>query len=147
VLGYFTTLFIAAPLALITGVLQSPAVASKLSSGRGPFNRQVSRTVHFTVLLYFVAFFAAHVTMVMITGAVVNLNHITRGVNAHDWAGVWLAAIGIAIAVTLWLLATRFTLRFPRVLQMTGRSLVGWMMAGMERWRPSAEYSEKDFAD
>jgi len=81
------------------------------------------------------------------TGAVVNLNHITRGVNAHDWAGVWLAAIGIAIAVTLWLLATRFTLRFPRVLQMAGRSLVGWMMAGMERWRPSAEYSEKDFAD
>jgi methionine sulfoxide reductase catalytic subunit len=146
VMAYFTTVFIAAPLALITGLLQSPAVASKLSSGRGPFNRQVSRTVHFVVLLYFVAFFAAHVTMVLITGAVVNLNHITRGVDAHDWAGVWLAAIGIAIAITLWLLATRFTLRFPRVLQKTGRALVGWMMAGMERWRPSAEYSEKDIS-
>jgi hypothetical protein len=58
--------------------------------------------------------------MVLITCAVVNLNHITRGVDAHDWAGVWLAAIGIAIAVALWLLATPFTLRFPRVLQKTG---------------------------
>jgi DMSO/TMAO reductase YedYZ molybdopterin-dependent catalytic subunit len=46
----------------------------------------------------------------------------------------------------LWLVATPFTLRFPRVVQKTGRSLVGWMFAGMEHWRPSAEYSEKDIS-
>jgi DMSO/TMAO reductase YedYZ molybdopterin-dependent catalytic subunit/thiosulfate reductase cytochrome b subunit len=144
--AYFTTVFIAAPLAFVTGLLQSPAVASKLSSGRGMLNRQVARTVHFLVLLYFVAFIAVHVTMVFITGALVNLNHITRGVDAHNWGGVWLFAIGIGIIVMLWLVATPFTLRFPRVVQKVGRSLVGWMMAGMERWRPSAEYSEKDIS-
>src|SRR5262249_20160096 len=138
--------FVAAPLALITGLLQSPAVASKLSSGRGILNRQVVRTVHFFVLMYFVAFIAVHVTMVFITGALVNLNHITRGVAVRDWGGAGLFAIGIGIIVVAWLVATPFTLRFPRVVQKVGRGLVGWMMAGMEHWRPSAEYSEKDIS-
>jgi DMSO/TMAO reductase YedYZ molybdopterin-dependent catalytic subunit/thiosulfate reductase cytochrome b subunit len=143
-LAYFTTVFIAAPLALATGLMQSPAVASKLSSGRGLFNRQIMRTVHFCVLLYFLGFIAVHVLMVFITGVRGNLNHITRGVDNSSWGGVWLAAIGLAIIATLWLAASPFTLRFPRVVQKTGRSLVGWMMAGMEHWSPSAEYSEKD---
>jgi DMSO/TMAO reductase YedYZ molybdopterin-dependent catalytic subunit/thiosulfate reductase cytochrome b subunit len=145
-LAYFTTVFLAAPLALITGLLQSPAVASKLSSGRGILNRQVARTVHFLVLLYFVAFIAVHVTMVFITGALKNLNHITRGVDVRDWGGFVLFAIGIGIIVVLWLVATPFTLRFPRVVQKTGRAIVGWLMAGVEHWRPSAEYSEKDIS-
>ena len=145
-LAYLTTVFVAAPLAIITGLLQSPAVASKLSSGRGILNRQVSRTVHFGVLLYFIGFIGVHVTMVFITGWRVNLNHITRGVNAPDWSGVWLFAVGIAIIVVLWLLATPLTLRFARTVQETGRGLVGWMMAGMERWSPSAEYAEKDIS-
>jgi DMSO/TMAO reductase YedYZ molybdopterin-dependent catalytic subunit len=98
------------------------------------------------VLLYFVAFIAVHITMVFVTGALVNLNHITRGVDVHDWGGVGLFAIGIGIIVILWLVATPLTLRFPRVVQRTGRTLVGWMMAGMEHWRPSAEYSEKDIS-
>jgi len=145
-LAYFAPLFVAAPLAVITGLLQSPAVASKLSSGRGILNRQVMRTVHFVVLLFFVGFIATHVTMVFITGARVNLNHITRGVNAPDASGVWLFAVGIATIVLLWLLATPLTLRFARTVQQTGRALVGWMMAGMERWQPSAEYAEKDIS-
>src|SRR5262249_51211395 len=101
-LAYFTTVFVAAPLALITGLLQSPAVASKLSSGKGILNRQVARTVHFLVLMYFVAFIAVHVTMVFITGALVNLNHITRGVDVRDWGGFGLFAIGVGIIVVLW---------------------------------------------
>jgi len=28
----------------------------------------------------------------------------------------------------------------------TGRVLVGWLMAGMERWHPSAEYTEEDMS-
>jgi DMSO/TMAO reductase YedYZ molybdopterin-dependent catalytic subunit/thiosulfate reductase cytochrome b subunit len=145
-LAYMTTVFVAAPLALVTGLLQSPAVASKLSSGRGVLNRQVARTVHFGVLLYFVAFVATHVIMVFITGALKNLNHITRGVNAPDWSGAWLFAAGIALIAALWLAATPLTLRFPRTLQKAGRVVVGWMMAGMEHWRPSAEYSEKEIS-
>ena len=145
-LAYGLTVFVAAPLALITGLLQSPAVASKLSSGKGVLNRQVSRTVHFAVLLYFLGFIAVHVTLVFITGARVNLNHITRGVNAPDWSGVWLFAVGISIIVVLWLLATPVTLRFSRTVQNVGRALVGWMMAGMERWSPTAEYGEQDIS-
>src|SRR5262249_15222498 len=145
-LAYATTVFVAAPMALITGLLQSPAVASKISSGRGILNRQVSRTVHFLVLVYFVGFIAVHVMMVFVTGALVNFNHITRGVNAGGWGGARLFGIGIGIVIVLWVVATPFTLNFPRVVQKVGRGLVGWMMAGMERWRPSAEYSEKDIS-
>jgi thiosulfate reductase cytochrome b subunit len=145
-LAYFTTVFVAAPLAFATGLLQSPAVASKLSSGSGPLNRQVARTIHFLVLLYFIGFIAIHITMVFATSPKVNLNHITRGVQADDWGGVVLFVIGIAIIATLWLLATPLTLRYPRVVQKTGRLLVGGMMGGMEHWHPSAEYKEKDIS-
>jgi thiosulfate reductase cytochrome b subunit len=145
-LAYFTTVFIAAPLAFVTGLLQSPAVASKLSSGRGILNRQIARCVHFFVLMYFLLFLATHVTMVFITGPLRNLNHITRGVDARDWGGFGLFAIGIGVIVVLWVVATPFTLRFPRVVQRVGRTLVGWLMAGMEHWRPSAEYAEKDIS-
>jgi len=40
------------------------------------------RTVHFIVPLYFLFFIASHVIMVFITSPRVNLNHITRGVDA-----------------------------------------------------------------
>ncbi|MBE2237313.1 MAG: molybdopterin-dependent oxidoreductase [Caldilineaceae bacterium] len=145
-LAYFTTVFFAAPLALLTGLLQSPAIAGKFGTGAGIFNRQVSRTVHFGVLLYFVAFLVMHVTLVFITGARVNLNHITSGANTDSWQGVWLFLLGIAIVVGLWIAATPFTLRYPRVVQETGRFLVGWIKGGMEQWNPRAEYSEADIA-
>jgi DMSO/TMAO reductase YedYZ molybdopterin-dependent catalytic subunit len=138
--------FIAAPLATITGALQAPSVAGKLGTGRGIFNRQASRTVHFGVLLYFVVFIVAHVIMVLATGARVNLNHITRGVNTDSWAGVWLALIGVAIVAGLWFAASPFTLRYPRVIQRVGQFLVGWIKGGMEQWNPKAQYTEADVA-
>ena len=145
-LAYFTTVFIAAPLAIVTGLLQSPAIAAKLRLGSGILNRQISRTIHFGVLLYFLVFIAIHITMVMITGAVKNINHITRGVNAADPSGVALFAVGIAIAAFVWVLATPFTLRYPRVVQRSGRFLIGWLKGLMERWNPTLQYREADIS-
>ena len=142
-LTYFVTVFVAAPLALATGLLQSPAIAARFGFGAGVLNRQVSRTVHFGVLLYFVAYIAVHVTMVCITGAAVNFNHITRGVDAPDASGVWLFVLGTAVAAAIWIAATPFTLRYPRVVQKSGRFLVGWLKDLMERWNPTAQYREE----
>jgi len=142
-LTYFTTVFLAAPLAAVTGLLQSPSIAGKIGLATGVFNRQVSRTVHFCVLLYFVVFLAAHVTLVFITGARVNLNHITSGMNTNSWDGVWLFLAGMAIVVGLWIAATPFTLRYPRVVQKVGGLLIGWIKADMEQWDPKAEYTEE----
>ncbi|WP_407662898.1 hypothetical protein [Mycobacterium tilburgii] len=54
VFAYFITVFIAAPLAFVTGLLQAPAIAARFGLGRGVFNRQVARTVHFAVLVWMV---------------------------------------------------------------------------------------------
>ncbi len=145
-LSYFTTVFVAAPLALLTGVLQAPAIAGRFKTAVGIFNRQIARSIHFGVLVYFVLFLVVHVTMVLITGARINLNHITSGVNTNSWLGVWLVLVGLIVLAGLWAAATPFTLRYPRVIHKTGRFLVGWIKGGMERLKPRAEYTEADIA-
>ena len=145
-LAYFTTVFVAAPLAIVTGLFQSPAISAKAGSAAGFFNRQASRTVHFCVLLYFLVFLATHITFVMITGAGKNLNHITRGVNVDSAKGVWLFVVGITIIVLLWIAATPFTLRHPRVVQKVGGHVIHWVKAGMEHWNPTSQYTEKDIS-
>ncbi|MGA5541338.1 molybdopterin-dependent oxidoreductase [Mycobacterium sp. NPDC051198] len=144
VLAYVITVFVAAPLAFVTGLLQAPAVAARFGTGRGPLNRQVARTVHFVVWLWMVGFIAAHVTMVLSSGALANLNHIILG---SDTRSLWaLAVFGVAAAIVLglWLAATPLTLRYPRLVQNAGRFTVGWAKAWMERTHPRASYRDKD---
>src|SRR5215471_17640828 len=45
ILAYFVAVFIAAPLAPITGLLQAPSIAARFGFGWGPINRQVARTI------------------------------------------------------------------------------------------------------
>lgn len=144
ILAYFVTVFIAAPLALLTGLLQAPAVAARFGTGRGVLNRQVARTVHFGVLCWMLLFIVCHVTMVLATDAVQNLNHITLGTDTRsNWA---LAIVGVAavVVVLLWLIATPLTIRYPRLVQSTGRFIVGWAKDLMERTTSRASYQEKD---
>lgn len=143
-LSYFITVFVAAPLALVTGLLQAPAVAARFGTGRGPFNRQVARSIHFAVLSWMLIFVAGHVTMVLVTGAVGNLNHITLGTDTHSYWGVAIFAIAGSIVAVLWLIASPVTLRYPRLVQKSGRFVVGWAKALMERTHPRASYRERD---
>ena len=146
IIAYFTTVFVAAPLAFITGLLQAPAIAARFGFGRGIFNRQVARTVHFAILAWMVVFIAAHTLMVFTTGLVGNLNHIVLGTDTKSY---WPLVIYIAVMVVitcLWLVASPITLRYPGVVQVVGRWMVGWAMALMERFHPNATYSEKDIS-
>nr|WP_198421364.1 cytochrome b/b6 domain-containing protein [Candidatus Nitrotoga sp. AM1P] len=52
-LTYFITVFIAAPLAIITGLMQGPAIANKLGWFAKILNRQAAQTIHFFVLCWF----------------------------------------------------------------------------------------------
>lgn len=143
ILTYFITVFIAAPLAFITGLLQAPAIAAKLGLAWGRLNRQVARTVHAAVLLWFLFFISVHTLMVWITGLLANLNHMTTGTDSTSWAGLWLYAAWMAVVVVVWLAATPLTLRYPRLVQHTGRFLVGWAKGLMDWWDPRADYPEK----
>jgi len=74
-LTYFVTIFIAAPLAFVTGVMQGPAFSNKLGGFARVLNRQLARTIHFVVLGWFLFFIFVHTTLVFITGLRKNLNY------------------------------------------------------------------------
>lgn len=144
--AYFLTVFVAAPLAMITGLLQAPAVSSRLGLSRGPLNRQVARVIHFCVLCWFIFFIVVHTVMIYITGFLGNVNHIFTGQNNNSvWGLVWYVAM-MVVVIALWAWATPFTLKHPRVVQKVGSKLVGWIKFLME-WRDTrTTYKEKDIS-
>ncbi|WP_337905417.1 cytochrome b/b6 domain-containing protein [Microbacterium cremeum] len=111
-LAYFATVFIAAPLAAITGVRMSgvwPKNATGLSKA---YPVEWARAVHFPVMLYFVAFIAVHVFLVLATGALRNLNHMYAAQGSADpdayaanWTGFWLFVASLVVIAAAWIAA------------------------------------------
>ncbi|GAA4370373.1 hypothetical protein GCM10023152_09500 [Agromyces bauzanensis] len=105
VLAYFATIFIAAPLAVLTGVRMSglwPKGAARLNR---VYPVEWARAVHFPVMLYFVGFIVVHVTLVLTTGALRNLNHIYTARDANDWIGFWLFVGSLVLIAAAWVAA------------------------------------------
>jgi methionine sulfoxide reductase catalytic subunit len=145
-IAYFLTVFVAAPLAVFTGLMQAPAISNTFGWLGKTFNRQVARSIHFLILLWFVQFIGIHITMVFITGMRRNLNHITLGNDTFGWTGTIIAAVAIALLVVAWFWASPFTLKNSRLVQQVGHRMVGWIKGLMEFWDPKTQYSEKDIA-
>jgi len=145
-LAYFITVFIAAPLAMVTGLLQAPAIAGRFGTGVGPLNRQVARSIHFGVLVWMTIFIIIHTLMVFATGFVGNINHITLGTDTNSYVGVALYVAWMAVVVAFWLVASPFTLKHPRTVQKVGRAIIGPLKGLMERWDPRATYSAEDIS-
>jgi methionine sulfoxide reductase catalytic subunit len=80
-LAYFITVFVAASLALITGLGMSPALSTRIKPVRRVASIQVARSLHFLALIWFLFFIVTHVTLVFTTGLLRNLNHIYAGRN------------------------------------------------------------------
>jgi DMSO/TMAO reductase YedYZ molybdopterin-dependent catalytic subunit len=146
IIAYFTTVFVAAPLAFLTGLLQAPAIAARFGFGRGVFNRQVARTVHFAILVWMVFFIFVHTVMVFTTGLVGNLNHIVLGTDTKSYWPLLVYLGAMALITGLWLSASPITLRYPGAVQVVGRWIVGWLKDALERLHPNASYSEKDIS-
>ena len=145
-LTYFITVFIAAPIQVFTGLMQSPAISNKLGWLGRPINRQRARTLHFLGLLWFVFFIGVHVTFVFITFARANLNQMFTGVHDSSWDGVWVFAVVAAVLIASWLLATPLTIRFARAVQNIGKFMVGGLKGVAELWNPTIQYTEKDIS-
>lgn len=145
-IAYFLTLFVAAPLAVITGLLQSPAIAGKFGFGTGFLNRQVARTIHFSIMVWMVFFILMHTVMVWVTGLLGNINHITLGTNTLSWWGMAIYGFWMLVVVILWAWASPFTLKHPRLVQRIGTFVVGWIKGLMEWWDPRVTYKEKDIS-
>ena len=110
VLAYFVTVFVAAPLALLSGLRMSP-VWPKTAALNKLYPIEVARAVHLPVMFYFVAFVVVHVTLVLTTGALANLNHMYGAREGNGWLGFWVFVASLAVLAGGWLLARPLFLR------------------------------------
>ena len=88
-IAYFITIFVAAPLALITGLGMSPALSTRFKRVSRVLSIQTARSLHFLVLVWFLIFIVMHVAFVFTTGLLRNLNHIYAGRDDDSWIGFW----------------------------------------------------------
>jgi thiosulfate reductase cytochrome b subunit len=98
-LAYFTTIFIAAPLAAITGARMSGAWPTKAEKLNKFYPMELARAIHFPVMLYFVLFVVMHVFLVFATGALRNLNHMYASQDVVSWTGFWLFFASLVVMV------------------------------------------------
>jgi sulfoxide reductase catalytic subunit YedY len=101
-LAYFVTVFIAAPLALITGLGMSPALSTRIKFVSRRLSIRVARSLHFLIMVWFVIFIVFHTALVVTTGALRNFNHIYLGRNDQGWAGFWVFAASMIIVIVAW---------------------------------------------
>ncbi|WP_343919056.1 cytochrome b/b6 domain-containing protein [Agrococcus citreus] len=104
-LAYFVTVFVAAPLAIITGLRMSRWWPQGRAGLDRSFPVEWARAVHFPVMLYFVVFIVTHVLLVMTTGALRNLNHMYASREADDWLGFALFAGSLLVIAAAWFAA------------------------------------------
>lgn len=145
-LSYFVTIFIAAPLAITTGLMQGPAIANRLGWFGRILHRQSARSIHFLLMCYFVFFIFIHVTMIFITGLRGNLNHMFAGVNDNGTAGFIIFGVAMASVAITWAAATPITIKHARLVQKTGRFLIGWLKGLSEWWDPNNQFAQTDIS-
>lgn len=102
VLSYFVIVFIAAPLAILTGVRMAPGLATRLQRLDRVYPVAVARRIHFPTMIFFVAFVVVHVTLVFATGALRNLNHMYAVRDDQSWAGFGIFAGSLVLMAVAW---------------------------------------------
>lgn len=111
-LAYFATIFVAAPLAAVTGFRMSGMWPTKTEKLSRAYPIEWARAVHFPVMLYFVVFIAIHVFLVLATGALRNLNHMYAVQGSTDpsalaanWTGFWFFVASLVLIAAAWVAA------------------------------------------
>lgn len=102
--AYGFTVFIAAPLAILSGIRFStwwPQNAEKLNK---VYPVEWARATHFPVMLYFVGFTIVHVFLVFFTGALANLNHMYTSRDVVDWWGLVIFLASLVVIAAAWFL-------------------------------------------
>ncbi|RAX48303.1 hypothetical protein DQ353_15885 [Arthrobacter sp. AQ5-05] len=103
-LAYFLIVFVAAPLAFMSGIRMSGIWPQNNRRLNKVYPMTLARAVHFPVMIFFVVFVVTHVFLVLATGALRNLNHIYAGADDNGWLGFWLflgSLVVISAAVAL----------------------------------------------
>jgi sulfoxide reductase catalytic subunit YedY len=146
-LAYTVTVFVAGPLAIVTGLGMSPALSTRFRRISSVLSIQTARSLHFLVLVWFLGFIVIHVTLVFATTMRDNLDHMYAGRDDHSWSGFWVFAASMVIVIAGWVAATPLTLRHPRVVQRVGYALIGPLQRLFEHLDAKpGQYTEKDIS-
>lgn len=142
-LAYFSTVFIMAPLSIMTGMAMSPALVNRMPGYARLFGgRQAARSIHFLMLVGFAAFIVVHVTLIVMTGFTRNMNHIVLGKDAVTPLGMWLGLLGIAVVVCAWIVAHHVAWRYPRKVQHAQKAIsLPVQLATLNRLSPVHRYT------
>ncbi|GAA4114940.1 cytochrome b/b6 domain-containing protein [Enteractinococcus coprophilus] len=109
IMTYFVTVFIAAPIAVLTGLRLSTWWPQKAEGLNTAFTLPIARTIHFYTMVYFVVFIIVHLFLVFTTGVLRNLNMMFAARNADDWIGIAVFAVSVAVTVGVaWLIKPIF---------------------------------------
>jgi thiosulfate reductase cytochrome b subunit len=147
VIAYFITVFIAGPLAMLTGLGMSPVLSTRFKRISSALSIQTARSLHFLVMVWFLFFIVMHVTLVFTTGMRENLNYMYASRSDDSWLGFWVFAASMVIVTVGWVAATPFTLRHPRAVQRIGYALIGPMQRLFEHIDAKpGQYAEKDIS-
>ncbi len=147
VIAYFVTVFIAGPLAILTGLGMSPALSTRFQRISSVLSIQTARSLHFLVMIWFILFIVMHVALVFTTAMRENLSHMYADRNDDSWVGFWVFAASMVIVVVGWVAATPFTLRHPRAVQRIGFALIGPVQRLFEHIDAKpGQYAEKDIS-
>jgi methionine sulfoxide reductase catalytic subunit len=143
-LAYFATIFVMAPLNILTGLAMSPALVNHFPRYTKIFGgRQAARSIHFLLLVGFIGFVIAHVTLVVLTGFQRNMNHIVLGTDDLGPTGMILGFIGIAIVLVSWIVAHYISWYFPRGLQHAQKALTEPVkLVTLDRLLPAEHYTK-----
>ncbi len=147
-IAYFAVVFVFGPLAILTGIGMSPAVVNRFPSYARVFGgRQSARSLHFLTMLSFFAFLVVHVTLVVMTGFMRNMNHIVMGTDNYSRLGMIWGFVGIGVVVLSWIVAHYFSWIYPRALQHAEKFVTYPMqLITLNRLVPSEHYTERDIS-
>lgn len=101
-LSYFVTVFIASPLAIVSGFRMSSMWPASWKAVPVSW----ARAVHFPTMIYFVAFVVVHVFLVLTTGLRGNMNAMFAArEDATSWIGVVLFLVAAGVTALGWFFA------------------------------------------
>lgn len=145
---YFAFVLVFGPLAILTGMAMSPAAVNRFPRYAQLFGgRQSARSIHFLTMLGFCAFIVVHVTLVVMTGFVRNMNHILMGTDGRNRLGIVLGFVGIGVVVLSWVAAHYVSWFYPRVLQHVQKFIAyPLLLTTLNRLPPSEHYTERDIS-
>ncbi|ANJ26164.1 cytochrome b/b6 domain-containing protein [Agromyces aureus] len=103
-LAYFAIVFIASPLAILTGLRLSSVWPPEGALVRA-FPEKLARRVHYPTMIFFLAFVFVHVVLVLTTGAVRKLNQMYTARDTDDWLGFAVFAASVVVMAVAWVLA------------------------------------------